>query len=436
VSKDKVTTIAIKDIRVGRRKRKAEDVSDLVESVSQLGLLQPIVVTADNRLVAGFRRLQACKQLGWTTIPAKIVQLDRLKTELAEIDENLVRQELTELERAEHLTRRKEIYEALGPVIKWGGDRKSEQFKTTRCRLDSFTVDTAAKTGLSRRTVERGVQIGTKIPQDVRDLIRHTPLADQKRELLELARKPEEEQREIAKKIVAGEASKVKEAARLVKREQFLEQAQNVPDRGQLWQVWKADIATWQAPRKYDFIITDPPYGEEYLHLWSLLAQRATEWLADGGMLVAMTGQIYLPRVISVLCEHLEYYWTIALVMRGPASLIQSRLVHQNWKPILCFTKKGDTYAGQRGFNDLIITDTSEKSLHDWQQPTEAMVEIVRRLCRPGQAVLDPFCGSGTTGVAAIRFGCTFHGIDIDPDAVKITRKRLYGETTGREVPN
>jgi site-specific DNA-methyltransferase (adenine-specific) len=97
--------------------------------------------------------------------------------------------------------------------------------------------------------------------------------------------------------------------------------------------------------------------------------------------------------------------------------------------------KKGDKYAGQRGFCDSITTDTSEKALHDWQQPTEAMVEIVRRLCRPGQAILDPFCGSGTTGVAAVRFGCTFHGIDIDADAIKIASKRLHAETARQKIP-
>jgi ParB family chromosome partitioning protein len=195
VSKDKTTTIAIKDIRVGQRKRKAEDVSDLVESIGQLGLLQPIVVTADNRLVAGFRRLQACKQLGWTTIPAKIVQLDELKTELAEIDENLIRQELTELEKAEHLARRKEIYEALYPEAKQYSSEKQRQRRTGQPAgtvLAGFTTDTAAKTGLTESAIRKTVQIGTKIPQDVRDLIRHTPLADAKLELLELARKNSE----------------------------------------------------------------------------------------------------------------------------------------------------------------------------------------------------------------------------------------------------
>ena len=56
----------------------------------------------------------AARRLGWQSIPARIAPLDALRAELAEIDENLIRQELTALEEAEHLQRRVEILEALG----------------------------------------------------------------------------------------------------------------------------------------------------------------------------------------------------------------------------------------------------------------------------------------------------------------------------------
>lgn len=49
----------------------------------------------------------------------------------------------------------------------------------------------------------------------------------------------------------------------------------------------------------------------------------------------------------------------------------------------------------------------------------------VRYLCPPGGAVLDPFCGSGTTGVAALRHGASFVGVEKEAPYVDIARKRL-----------
>jgi SAM-dependent methyltransferase len=53
-----------------------------------------------------------------------------------------------------------------------------------------------------------------------------------------------------------------------------------------------------------------------------------------------------------------------------------------------------------------------------------------RYLVPPGGAVLDPFCGSGTTGIAALRRGCTFVGIEKEPAYVEIARKRLAEPTS------
>ncbi len=53
--------------------------------------------------------------------------------------------------------------------------------------LPSFTTDTAAKTGKSKRTTERSARIGAKLPQTVRDKVRGTKIEDNQAELLKLA---------------------------------------------------------------------------------------------------------------------------------------------------------------------------------------------------------------------------------------------------------
>ena len=73
-------------IRVGRRFRKAlGDLRALAESVGAVGLLHPVVVTPQGRLVAGRRRLEAVRLLGWRTISVHVVDLENIiEGELAE----------------------------------------------------------------------------------------------------------------------------------------------------------------------------------------------------------------------------------------------------------------------------------------------------------------------------------------------------------------
>lgn len=174
--------IKIADIKVPEGRRQLLGLDELAESIRTIGLLNPITLTEDLRLVAGYHRLEACKRLGWSEIDATIITVNELDAELAEIDENLIRNELTDLERAEALARRKEIYEAKYPEAKRGtagaiASNKSLGRKIATSETVSFANDTAAKIGLTPRTIQQDAQIATKIAPDVRDAIRNTPIA-------------------------------------------------------------------------------------------------------------------------------------------------------------------------------------------------------------------------------------------------------------------
>lgn len=72
---------------------------------------------------------------------------------------------------------------------------------------------------------------------------------------------------------------------------------------------------------------------------------------------------------------------------------------------------------------------------HPTQKPLDLLLRIVRAACPAGGDVLDPFNGSGTTGVAAIRTGRSYVGIDRDPAYLDLTTRRLLAET-GQPVPS
>lgn len=92
--------IPIKDIKVKRRVRKdLGDLSNLKESLKLYGLMNPITLNKKYELIAGERRLQAAKQLGWTTINANIIDnLSEVEQLEMELEENNQRKEFTEAE--------------------------------------------------------------------------------------------------------------------------------------------------------------------------------------------------------------------------------------------------------------------------------------------------------------------------------------------------
>lgn len=195
------------------------------------------------------------------------------------------------------------------------------------------------------------------------------------------------------------------------------------------WNVWHGDIATWQPSKKYDYIITDPPYPKEYLPLWNVLGQRASEWLKDGGMLIAMSGQSYLPDIYTILSRHLDYYWTACYLTPGQPKPLRQVNVNTSWKPLLMYVN--GEYKGKT-FGDVFKSDQNEKDLHKWGQSESGMSNIVSMICSPGTSILDPFCGSGTTGIAALRQGCLFDGLELDEQNVNISKGRLNDETAKR----
>jgi hypothetical protein len=71
------------------------------------------------------------------------------------------------------------------PETRHGGNRKSKRQDVV---LKSFTADTAGKTGVAQRTVERDVALARNLDEATRDAIRDTPIANNKKELTALGK--------------------------------------------------------------------------------------------------------------------------------------------------------------------------------------------------------------------------------------------------------
>jgi ParB-like chromosome segregation protein Spo0J len=194
--------VKIEEIWIGDRKREADSkkVNEIADSIKEIGLINPITVDQNYNLIAGLHRLRACETLGWIEVECNVTDLKGLKAELAEIDENLIRNEYHFTERGEHLKRRKEIYEKIYPESKPEEQRKkglnvSGEIISSLEETKTFVQDTAEKTGVSERTIQQEIQIATNLIPEAKEVVKELDLP--KTQVLKLARVEPEEQNKV-----------------------------------------------------------------------------------------------------------------------------------------------------------------------------------------------------------------------------------------------
>lgn len=458
--------INIDEIKIIDRKRNAGDVTQLCASINEIGLLQPITVTSDFKLIAGLHRITACKLLGWKEIEVNVVDYNsEILSELAEIDENLIRNELTQFDKSIQTSRRKEIYEILHPDTKHGGDRKSspqvEDLKENK--TESFVEQTAKATNQSRQNIERNSRRG-KILKPLQDLITGSRFEDNGKELDELVKIADAKKGEgieVAKEVllIAIENKlKIYQAYLQYKKIRQIEQVViEIPNiivstepifNVKNGQKYKLGRHTLICGNSYDIIniinnvdalISDPPYGINYNPSWN-------KWDGSKGNFNKVIGddETFNPTDFlnfkTVLLFGANYFsdklplggwlcWDkrtneIIDQMKGSAfELAWFRSQHTTQKSIIIRLQHGGVV------NADSIVGNNEKRFHTTQKPIELMREILLKLTLSNEVVFDPFLGSGSTLIAAERSNRICIGCEIDEEYCNVVLKRFYNET-------
>jgi hypothetical protein len=196
------------------------------------------------------------------------------------------------------------------------------------------------------------------------------------------------------------------------------------------------DVALLLEPESVDVILTDVPYGEEAPDAFARLATVTPHLLKPGGSLVVMCGQYHfidlVPTLAKALKPHgIKYYWLLSYLTPGAhATRVWTREVNTFWKPVLWFVRK--PYEGGRWLGDVAKSPMhgDDKRYHPWGQSEVGMADLLERIGQVGDTVCDPFMGAGTTGVAAIRQGRKFIGIDVDAESFANAELRLAEAAT------
>lgn len=390
-----------------------DELRELADDIKARGLRVPCTLLPDGTLLDGRNRLAACELAG---VPPRFQTYDGDSPVAEIVSQNIRHRHLTTGQRAMLAV---PDFEAEAKARKAAANRErakddapfddpepQTQVGTSahlepRPQQPKRAADDAAKaTGASSRAVRQAKRIKEQAP--------------------DLA--PKVESGEItlkrAERIIRDRAAEQKRVARARAEAAAKKLTTRVDIRHGDFRKVLADVTG------VDAIITDPPYPREYIPLLSDLALWADKALTPDGVLVVLMGQSYLPEVYERLSAGRTYRWTGCYSTPGAAYVQQAARVSTKWKPLLVF-------GGGPRFMDVFTTassgDAAAKDSHDWGQEYTAFHDIVAAFTEPGQTVVDPFMGAGTTLLAAQAQGRHAIGCDIDAQHVATSRERLNG---------
>jgi len=377
------------------RQHSDEQIAQIAASIAEFGFVNPILTGADGVLVAGHGRLAAARKLGLATVPVVVldhltptqrralVLADNRLAELATWDDALLRIELEALQ--------DDGFDL--DLTGFDADALAELLADEEPQIEGRTEDDAAP-DVPEEPVSR---LG-----DVWRLGPH--------------------------RLVCGDATTAEAYARLF------------PD-----------------GERADMVFTDPPYNVNYANsakdklrgkhrpiLNDALGEGFYDFLFDAlALIMAHTrGAIYVAMSSSEL-DTLQAafraaggHWSTFIIWAKNTFTLGRSDYQRQYEPILYGWPEGATrhWCGDRDQGDVWqIKKPAKNDLHPTMKPVDLVERAIRNSSRPGDVVLDPFGGSGTTLIAAEKAGRVARLIELDPKYADVIVRR-WQDWTGQQA--
>jgi site-specific DNA-methyltransferase (adenine-specific)/modification methylase len=212
-----------------------------------------------------------------------------------------------------------------------------------------------------------------------------------------------------------------------------------------------------------DLVCTDPPYNlasysrgniamswrsdfNNDLAPWDQVTFDPKDWLdqirrvlAPHGNLFAFTSYNLLGRWHEVFDPAFDTFQFLVWHKTNPPPKLRRAGFLNSCELVVCCWDQGHTwnFGRQRDMHNFLEAPVcgGHERVRDPKHPTQKPLSVLRRLVelasRPGDLVLDPFMGVGSTGVAAVELGRRFVGFELDPGYAGAARARLEAATAG-----
>lgn len=210
------------------------------------------------------------------------------------------------------------------------------------------------------------------------------------------------------------------------------------------------DVMQYIPDESIDLILTDPPYGIGYQSNWPATGPRfkkivgdtapCVDWLDGAYRVLSPAGSIVVFCRWDVQCVFQENITNAGFTIRS--QIVWDRMAHgmgdlrRQFAPahdVAWFATKSNQFQfpGRRPKSVIRYPRcAATEMVHPTQKPVELFKDLIESLTHPGEIVLDPFIGSGTTAIACIRSGRHYIGIEKDPTYAAIAQRRVIEERT------
>lgn len=381
---------------LGGGKEAQAKLKELATSIQKYGVLNPIILTPEKQLVAGFRRLNAARLAGLEAVPIRYAnELDSVALEEIELDENIQRQNLTWQEQASAIARIHELRKAADPD--WGQG------------------ETAAVTGVQRDRVSRYIQL-TEMTKLFPQISKAKNMFQALSQMTALAKGVNRTQAvkdnpidygDLEKKIVLGDSVEI---------------IKSIP------------------AESFHHIVTDPPFGINFDSRISDGTDSVTQYSDSAGEYRRILGMA--PDLYRVLKPDGFLIWFLGITWYEEAKIafrqagftvdeipiIWDRSSGHTFsrRPDRYFTRgydialhclKGNAELTKRGRNNIFRFDpvASQDAEQSVERPVELYAELINYLSVRGEIIADFFAGSGSCSAAAATTGRDFFAVEQDP---------------------
>jgi len=417
--------IKISDIQINERVRKDFlNIDDLADSIKELGLLQPILISNDNQLIAGHRRYLASEKLGLTEIECHKInprnELHKLDMELAE---NVKREDFNPMELARGLSKRKELYEFEHPETKVGfagGQATKEKLTGAERKVydtPTFVESTSKLLKISTSNVEKTLQLN-----DIKEELQEEVESNTKTKSQALAEHRKEKR-----------IAKTKEEVKEISAEELgvfegdcLEQLDKVKDNSVSCLIIDAPYGiNFQSNHrlaKHNKILNDKQ--EAFNLLDKSLEKVKPKMLKDAHLYIFTSWKI-----LEIVKPIVEKYFEVKNVLiwnKNNWSMgdLEGNYAEKYEMIIFATQGKRKLLGDKRPVNVLDFERTGNIN-HPTEKPISLLKELIINSTVEREIVLDYFAGSGSTLIASKECNRNFIGIEKDKDYINIIKRRL-----------